>query len=198
MKNKKIYIGLIVVIVTIAIIVISYINFEKKEMNFDLDGEYISHLNQFLEIVKNNLEKNDLEYNIEKYKNKEIYSMLLTIYDEQTEYITYNIDLNTNEAIDNEKIVNKFDLSLEDIKNKIEECLKKYYDEEINQGYVDSNECDFDCYKIHRNMDDIESSYVLFVKKDKLYIYMNMALDSVWGDRDYFESLKYNPCVLEI
>lgn len=197
--SKKVIIGFVVAAVVIVTIILSYINFHKRDMYFDMDGEYAKTMNELLDTIKKNMEDEDLPYDVEKAKNKDVYSMLITVYDENPVFISYNIDLDTKEAIGNDELAQRYGTTIDEIENLIKERLKQYYYEEKDEGYIDPNECDFECYKVtYRNISNIEDSYVLYVKHNKLYIYITFDPDSVIEDKEYFDKLNYNPHVIEI
>lgn len=147
--------------------------------------------------IEDNLKKEN--FDVKKSENRYIYSILATNEENEIKFISYNIDLDTGEELTNEELASRFNLTLEDIYSKIEERLQKYYNEELEQGYIDPYECNISCYKsFYRNISDIKNNYTLYVKNNKLYIYISFDDDTMMDDKEYFNNLKYNPYEIEV
>lgn len=199
-NNNKIYIKIIIFLVVFMLMILGIYhltNSSKNEMSFDVKSESVDELNHFLEMIENNLKQNEVSYKMEKYKNKEIYSMLLTLELDPIAFDSYNVDLITKKSLTNSEVASKFNLTKTEILKKVEERIKKYYDEEVDYGYVNPNKCDFECYKTSHDILDYES-YVLYVKNEKLYIYIGFDKASSLNDKAYFDDLEYNPYIIEI
>ena len=50
----------------------------------------------------------------------------------------------------------------------------------------------------NRNIDEIEGMYSLYVKDEKLKIYLSYSIDSLSSDEEYFKNLNHNPFKIEI
>ena len=195
--KKKIILG----IVLLLIIVISVIVFYNNKKTFDVDGQYIDELNNGIETIKNNLDNNKIKYEIKTSKNTKIYSALISAKDENGNnfYMSYNIDAVSKKVLNNEEVAEEFNYSLSDIHEKINDRINKYYEGQINEGYMDSNECDIECYKnFSLNIESIENMYSLYVDKNKLYIYLSFDYNDILEDKEYYDGLEYNPFVIEL
>lgn len=192
-------------LVVLGILLFIFINKKNNKMDkFDLKGEYTDYVDEYLIDLEKSLNEKNIDFSSEKSKNNNIDSILITIKkgDDNiyfNNYLSYNIDHNKKTILNNEEVANYFGYTLDDVINNINKRLKKLYEEEIKKGYVDSNECDIECYKsYYRGIDDIYSSYSLYVKKDKLYIYLNLKIDSLSADEQFFKKLKYDPYKIEM
>lgn len=196
--KKYIYLTLLILVIIISFVFIIL----KKNKNeiIDISGEYIDEVNESIELIENNLKSKGIPYEVKKSKNTEIYSLvIISEQDTEKSFMTFNIDLKTKLYLNNKEIAEMFGYSLDDIFNKIDERLKQYYNEEVKEGWVDSNECDFECYKAsYRNIEFVENNYALYVENNKLYIYISFDSNSVVEDKKYFDNLKYDPYKIEV
>lgn len=198
-KNYKIYLLILLIFVVIIIFAINLNN--KKIEQFNSNEENIEVIDNYLIQLEKTLTEKNIDFISEKSKNKNVDSILITINSDEMskKYQSYNINPNTKKVLNNEEIAKMFGYSLDDIEKMINERLKKYYEEEIEEGYVDLNECDYSCYlSFYRNIDEIESMYSLYVKNEKLNIYLSYSIDSFFSDEEYFKKLNHDPFKIEI
>ena len=131
-------------------------NYSKKDYVYLENGipainiDNASSINQEIKNIYKDKSKN-IKYIT--YTNKNIYSLILDIeeYSEDANenlksYISYNINLTNNEVITKEDLIKMFNFSVDDIISAATKLLKKYYDEEASEGYIEKNECSFDDY----------------------------------------------------
>jgi len=198
-KKYKIYLLILIIFVVIIMFAINLDN--KKIDHFNSNEENIEVIDNYLTQLEKTLTEKEIDFTSEKSKNKNIDSILITIQGEDMskKYQSYNINPNTKKVLNNEEIAKMFGYSLEDIEKMIDDRFKKYYEDEIEEGYVDPNECDYSCYlSFYRNIDEIEGMYSLYVKDEKLKIYLSYSIDSLSSDEEYFKNLNHNPFKIEI
>lgn len=196
--NKKTII-IVVVVLSILILLVFKQSQKNKINNFEIKGEYVEEINQYLDTLEKNLNDQNLNFKSEKSKNYTIYSMLITIEGNELSksFLSYNIDLNTKKSLNNQEVASEFGYTLDDIYEKINQRLLEYYNEEVKEGYVNSTEYDFENYKLsYRNIEDIESSYVLYVSDNRLNIYISFDIDDY--DMKFFKNLNYNPFKIQL
>lgn len=205
MRNAKYYLLIILILAVIVTSILIFNNKERSEIEqFDINTESVEQIDEYLVQLEKTLENKEMSYTSEKTKNTNVYSLLVTIKDESYEndskkYQSYNVDIKTEQVLNNEEVAALFGYSLNDIEQKVTERLQKYYNEEINEGYVDSNECKFSCYlSFYRNIESIEDMYSLYVENDKLYVYLSFSIDATSSDVEYFENLGYDPFKIEL
>lgn len=195
----KKYIALVIIII-ISLIVVFYFH-EKKRQIFDVEGEYVEDLNSGVNMILNNLEEKNIKYDLEKSKNDTVYSILISYKDEYENnyYMAYNVDMNTKEVLTNYNLLKQFGYTEDDVIKKINTRLEDLYNAQIEQGYMDTNECDFNCFKgFSLDIEDIYSMYSLYVKDNKLYIYLTFKYNSLLNDKTFYDNLDYNPFIIEL
>ena len=196
MKDKKVYIFIILLMVSLTFILVIF-NYSKKDYVYLENGipainiDNASSINQEIKNIYKDKSKN-IKYIT--YTNKNIYSLILDI-DEYSEdanenlksYISYNINLTNNEVITKEDLIKMFNFSVDDIISAATKLLKKYYDEEASEGYIEKNECSFDDYvKYIREIENLYDDITLFVKNNELYGYIPFHKNSIFEDSEYF------------
>lgn len=196
MKDNKIYIMFVILIVMIVIFIIisnqnknDYIYFKNEIPVINIDNA--SQINQTIKELYND-NSNVIENKI--YTNANIYSLVLDIDryssndDENLKsYISYNIDLSTKEVLTKEQLLEKFNFSKNDVIISAQNLLRIYYDEEVQEGYIESNECSFNDYILYiRQIENIFEETVLFIKNNELYGYIPFHKNSLFDDSEYF------------
>lgn len=196
MKDKKVYIFIILLMVSLTFILVIF-NYSKKDYVYLENGipviniDNASSINQEIKNIYKDKSKN-IKYIT--YTNKNIYSLILDIeeYSEDANenlksYISYNINLTNNEVITKEDLIKMFNFSVDDIISAATKLLKKYYDEEASEGYIEKNECSFDDYvKYIREIENLYDDITLFVKNNELYGYIPFHKNSIFEDSEYF------------
>ncbi len=203
LKRKILIISFLLLTVIFLFFII--LNNKKNKMNtFDVNSENVDYIDNFLINLESNLKEKNIDFVSEKAKNKDIYSILVVMEDSDEDiksnnYLSYNINIKTKKVMNNEEVANSFGYSLDDIFKAINKRLEDLYQDEIKEGFVEKNECDFECYKsYYRGIENIEDIYSLYVKDNKLYIYVSIKVISAASDEDYFKKLNYNPYKIEL
>lgn len=203
LKRKILIISFLLLTVIFLFFII--LNNKKNKMNtFDVNSENVDYIDDFLINLESNLKEKNIDFVSEKAKNKDIYSILVVMEDSDEDiksnnYLSYNINIKTKKVMNNEEVANSFGYSLDDIFKAINKRLEDLYQDEIKEGFVEKNECDFECYKsYYRGIENIEDIYSLYVKDNKLYIYVSIKVISAASDEDYFKKLNYNPYKIEL
>ena len=209
--NKK---QIILVVIGVAIIIaLSIYHFSRDIRTVDRTGESklpeinISSndsqtINQYLKDLYENYTadgKSNFNYTYDTYENKISILVDIDIYDEHLDnykkkYLGFNIDKDTGQFIDKEEVANLFGYELTKIIEVANNRLNDYYEKESKSGYVDNNECNFECYLSYvRGITNIYDNIELVIKDKKLILYLNFEIDDFSSDKDYFDSLDYNP-----
>jgi len=105
------------------------------------------------------------------------------------EYKTYNIDTNTNQIMNNQSILNKFNLTIQDVNNKVLGKLMEYYNYEIENNWLDKG-VNFNQFLLLLNYENINLNNInLYIdNKNNLYLYKDytltegMSLDEEYPD----------------
>ena len=197
MKDNKTYIIFIILLVLIVTFIIIIFNKDKDDYIY-LESEIpvinIDNASSANQTIKNLYNDNKNIVNHEIYTNTDVYSLVLDIdyYSSDTgetlkSYVAYNISLTSEEILTKEELLDKFNISKNDVISSARKLLKQYYDEEVKEGYIEKNECSFEDYIFYiREIEDIYENTVLFVKNNELYGYIPFYKNSLFDDSDYF------------
>lgn len=99
---------------------------------------------------------------------------------------TYNINLKTKTYIDDDNLKNYFKINDDFIYQKVYNQFKNYYQEEIEEGYIDPNECNFECYINYRDFNDFNEDISLYIKNGNLFALKPFKAESLFGEEEYF------------
>ena len=124
---------------------LDYVLEYNKIPYFNLNNETYNKINN--EIIYDFLLRacyQDGEIDYEAYLNDNILSVLLNISYETDddmaylEYKTYNIDINKHELVSNIDILNKYNVTLNDVTSAVLKRFKEFYDYEYKNNWLDS------------------------------------------------------------
>ena len=101
------------------------------------------------------------------------------------DFRTYNINLSDLSVLSDEDLLNKFNLTEEDVSNKIEEKFKYFYNDALNKDYY-GGECDYNCFLYFRGDKDYLDDIHYYIKDNKLYVYKTFNVYSVYNEENYF------------
>ncbi|MBQ8131195.1 MAG: hypothetical protein IJ193_01750 [Bacilli bacterium] len=105
---------------------------------------------------------------------------------EDVYFMTYNIDLKQRSFIDEEHIKQKFKVTDELLNAKIHNQFVDYYNDEIEQGFLVEEECDYDCYIKNRGFEEYTQDLSFYIKDSKLIVFKPFDTESVYGEEEYF------------
>ena len=206
--RKEIIILCIVIIIPIIFIGLYYIFRNPVETKGEKNGSKLPYINisgkdtqainKYVEELYKKYssdKKSKLTYKTEKYND--IISLLVSI-DEYNKdinetikkYLGFNVKQDGT-FIDKEELAELFGYSLEEIVDIVDKKLNEYYQNEIVEGYIDSNECNYNCYLSYaRGINNILDEISLVVENGKLTVYINLSKDNINGDKEYFEKIE--------
>ena len=143
---------------------------DAKKVNKDL---------KLLYYTKNILKDRYMTYKY--YISDDILTLIVKLYDYknsdfESEIYFYNFSINNKTLLSNEVLKEMFNISEDDIKNKINSYLKEYYNYEIEKEYINPDLCDINCY-IDFFEDKNSQNIKLYVKDNKLYAYKKYFID---------------------
>ncbi len=151
---------------------------------FNLNTEVFNELNE--EIMETFLLRTcyqDGEINYETSLNDNILSVALNISyatDDDLaylEYKTYNVNIDENTRMNNQDILKRYDLTLENVTNIVLNHLRTYYDYEFEKGYI--NNFSFQYYLtniLNYTPITINNMNLYIDSKNNLYIYKDYTL----------------------
>ena len=130
-------------------------------------------------------------------------SVIIKILNEEDEYgpvvkfKTYNISLKTRKEVKDEELLKMFNVTDNKVSNKIKEQLVNYYKEEVKEGYIEKEECNYDCFLSYRNvsnyLDDIEYA----IKGGKLVVFKPFKFKSIYGEEEYYNDSHFEFVITE-
>lgn len=183
------------------------------KINYDNNNFKIPYNNDSAKKIQNEIDKlyEDIELyggkiSIKKITYKDIYMILVTI-DKKSEYGDYNIplyrsyyyDIKSKSQLTQKQVINKLQYDENKIYSKIYNYFNDLYIAEVEQGYVNKTECDFEfCYLLRYRCIDRLSNYALFVENNTLYAYIGFDKNSLVNDKEFFDKLNYNFYKLKI
>lgn len=148
----------------------------------NLIGEDIYNINQDIKALyyENDILKEGY-LNYKYYINDDIISLIIEKYlysvnDFPSNVYFYNFSISNKKALSDNELKNIYNITDDEIENKVLSQIKEYYDYEIKKGYITSETCDFDCYK--KGLDDNINFYV---KEKSLYAYKLFSTDYMFG-----------------
>ena len=140
---------------------------ESNEANYyiqdipsiNLKGKSIEIINQDIDTYLNNFKKDNIDIYYEYNINGIILSLILIVEDHSkietatlTYYRAYNININTLELLSNKSVLDYFNVTEQDVSNKLERDLKTYYKDLVNNSIIKENECNYKCFLESRDI----------------------------------------------
>lgn len=171
----------------------SYGKYTKEVPYINMKSDNIKTINSDIQQFGNkylNIEKSILtyEYNI----NGQILSVILKAasYENKSypevEFLSYNINLETKEVIDDDTLLSYYGLDSNYVSNKIEQQFKSYYSELAKEKYFASQECNFNCFLDARNVSSYLKNIEYYIDGGSLYAYKPFLVVSIYGEENYF------------
>lgn len=175
--------------------------YTKSKKNYDfykqykpfvnIKGELGDVVNKDIDNYMSNFKEDNIGATYEYSLSGEILSLIIKVEDHSYVesatiyyYRSYNINLKTSEIIDNDKLFSYYDINNEQALNVLNKKIEEYYNKSVDEGYVDSDNCNYNCFLEGRflteDMDDVE----YYVKDGKLYAYKPFTFVSIDGSTD--------------
>ncbi len=180
-----------------------YLVYTKYEDKSSVYQKEIPYINMKADVIKK--VNHDIYLFCDDYKDKEksvisyeydingiILSVVLKIVDNETEYApevyfkTYNINLDTSEVISDDSLLGLFEVDETTVYNKIDIGFRNFYKDVTDKGYVDSLECDYNCFLSYRGIDNYLDDVFYYVENGSLVVFRSFIFYSVFGEEKYF------------
>lgn len=164
---------------------VPYVNIKTENIQ-NINSEISKFSNKYLNIEKSVL---TYEYNL----NGVILSIILKASNfsnnniPEIEFLSYNINLDTETIIDNETLFSYYEIDLNYINNKLEHKFKSYYQQLVKEGYFSSRECNYKCFLNTRGIDKYTDNINYYINDGKLYAYKPFFVISIYGEEDFFK-----------
>ena len=153
-----------------------------KSINEDID----SYISDYIEKDKLIL---SYEYNI----NGKVLSLVIKTVDYDVKNVpevyfkTYNINLEEEKLLSDEELLSIYNLTNADVENIIENKFNKWYKDVVEKGYINEEECDYECFLNYREVDDYLDNVVYYIEQGKLVAYKPFVFYSIFGEEKYFK-----------
>ncbi len=165
--------------------VVSYIPFINVDGVSFVNDEIVDIGNEILQNKKNLV-------NYDYFIEDNILSVLLKTVNLDDDYpvikyYNYNIDLEKSKVISNEDLLEMFYLDEDDVSAILETSFEEFYDEEIEEGFLEGNLCDYNCFLELRGINDYLDDISYFINDNHLYAYRTFNIYSVFQEEEFFE-----------
>ena len=112
--------------------------------------------------------------------------------DEETNYTypvfkTYNFSLSTNRLVDDSELLAAFNKNEDDVSTTLESKFKEYYQGELDNYYLDKNECDYSCFLNRRKVDSYDDDNYLYVENNTLKFFHGFMIFSNIGEEEFYK-----------
>lgn len=207
-KGQKIVLSIMLSFFGILIIFAVFVKCNHKKNELDVPGGSANSqalenkINEYYETNK----ENDENISAKSNTLNGVYTALITTYKKSSVgdynipiYKAYYYSTNDSKELARSEVLEQFGYTDDYVKNKISNHFKNLYNQEIEKGYVEGHECDFEeCYlSFYRDLNTLDN-YALYVENNKLYAYISFDIDSLVGDKKFFDSLNYDYYKIEI
>lgn len=144
----------------------------------NIKGEVSDTINNDIDEYYSNFNKDNICITYEYDLNGKVLSLIIKV--EDYSYVesaailyfrSYNIKLDNMEILSNEKILEYFDMTNEDVENKLNDAVYKYYTSLINKHSIDEDECDYDCFLKSREFQSGTEDNEYYIKEGKLVVF---------------------------
>lgn len=176
-------------------------NMHNEVPYINIDSEDARLVNQTIQQYAESFLKNKNNLMVyDSQLNGEVLSILLRMSDYSSGYSfpdvsfhTYNFDLNDQTLMTDEELLSLFDVTEDEVKQKIESQFQKYYQQEVKKGFFASQECNYDCFLNWRGIQNYNymDSVYYYVENGRLVAYRPFTIYSVYGEEEFFDDESY-------
>ena len=106
-------------------------------------------------------------------------------------YNSYFINIDNSSIIKPETILKQHKLTKDDVVKKVEEKVKKMYQKEVDDKYINEYSCDFNCFKEKRNIDLSYENLTIGLENGKIVAYMPFYTYVDYGNSYDKEDFKF-------
>ena len=102
-------------------------------------------------------------------------------------FTTYNFDLDTKSLVNDDVLYGFFGKTENDFALSFENTMKDYYQKELEELYLNKDECDYNCFLDRRNISDYHDDIHLFVDNNDLKFYRSFMVYSDIGEEEFYK-----------
>lgn len=162
----------------------------------NLMGDYAKTVNEEIEnIAKEYLMSNNTNKTVTyRYnQNRNIVSVVLMFRDIDDKkrliysFKTYVFDLANNcRLLTNDDIINKFNITYQEINNIMDKAMKEKYNDEIKKGFLVREECDYKCFLDMREINNYIDNANYYIEEGNLIVYRAFSVFSIYEEEEYY------------
>ena len=172
----------------------------RNEIPFiNIDSPDAKLVNQTIEeYAESFLQNKDNLFVYDSQVNGEVLSVLIKMKDysdgysyPEAEFHTYNFDLTTQTLMDDDDVLSLFDVSSEDVSEKIQKQFEEYYQKETEEGYLIAEECNYECFLNWRGINNYMDDVHYYIRDGSLIAYRGFSIYSVFSEEEFFNDESY-------
>ncbi len=103
------------------------------------------------------------------------------------EFKTYNINLDTIELITPDELLELFGVNYNQVEQVLESNFKKYYADEVKEGYINKSICDYECFLNWRGIEEYLDSVAFYVQSGTLIAYRPFVVNTILEEKDFYK-----------
>ena len=168
--------------------------FYKEVPYLNIKDSYAKTINEDIDYfvsdyVDNNKVILSYEYNI----NGNILSLVIKVVDygeknvPKSYFRTYNVDLDNKELLYDDQLLANYGVTSLDVSNIIENQFRNWYKDVTKEGYVEEEECDYECFLKYKEVEDYLDEVSYYIEKGNLIAYKPFVFYSIFGEEKYFK-----------
>lgn len=164
----------------------------------NINTEVAESINQDIELfVSDYVDNGDAAISYEYDINGDVLSLVVKIVDNSVDYApeiyfkSYNYNIKEENLISDLKLLELFGVSEIDVEEAITSTFQKYYEDLVEEGYYEENECDYECFLKYRDVENYMDDLSYFVDKGKLVAFKPFIYSSILGEQEYFQDSKF-------
>ncbi len=168
----------------------------EKCPQITLKGNDIKSINgKIKELCKYVPNSSDFDFDYDSSNGSDIFSFigLNSYYEPDASIKTYNmeifnIDKESGEQISDEQLYERYNIDPKIVSQVIENTMQVYYEDEIKQGYLNENQCDYNCFLQVRGIDknNYAENAKLYIGEDTVFAYKTFNIISSYADEGYY------------
>lgn len=174
-------------------IVYTRYNQNSKEVPYvNIDSSEVKALNDsIVDYCNNYVNSDDIQISYDYSINGNYLSLVIKVRNDKEVpskmiFKTYNVSLKNRMPLTDQDLINFFKVNEDIISARIHNRFLELYKDEVTQGYIEENECDYTCYLGYRGVDDYLEDINFYIKDGKLVVYKPFIYSSIFGEEEYF------------
>ena len=172
----------------------------RNEIPFiNIDSPDAELVNQAIEeYAESFLQNKDNLFVYDSQVNGQVLSVLIKMKDysdgysfPEAQFHTYNFDLTTQTLMDDNEVLSLFNITTEDVSKKIRQQFEGYYQQELEEGYLIGEECNYECFLNWRGVNDYMNDVHYYIRDGSLIAYRGFSIYSVFSEEEFFNDESY-------